>query len=79
MEQAERIYFFLEAALFFREGVELFVDEELFDFALVVADLDLDRLLVLAAEPDFLPPPSCLLTVAQARRSASLVETPRFS
>jgi hypothetical protein len=29
--------------------------------------------------PDFLPPPSCLLTVAQARRSASFFDTPRFS
>lgn len=33
----------------------------------------------LLPEPPFLPPPSCLLTVAQARRSASFVETPRFS
>jgi hypothetical protein len=30
-------------------------------------------------EPLFLPPPSSALTVAQARRSASLSETPRFS
>jgi hypothetical protein len=30
-------------------------------------------------EPDFLPPPSSLLTVAQARRSASSFFTPRFS
>ena len=29
--------------------------------------------------PDFLPPPVSLLTVAQARRSASLSETPRSS
>jgi hypothetical protein len=29
--------------------------------------------------PDFLPPPDSLLTVAQARRAASLPETPRFS
>jgi hypothetical protein len=34
-----------------------------------------------AARPDplFLPPPSSLFTVAQARRSASRRETPRFS
>ena len=30
-------------------------------------------------EPLFLPPPVSLFTVAQARRSASLRETPRFS
>jgi hypothetical protein len=30
-------------------------------------------------EPDFLPPPSDLLTVAQARRSASFSLSPRFS
>ena len=30
-------------------------------------------------EPDFLPPPLSLLTVAHARRSASLSDTPRFS
>ena len=30
-------------------------------------------------EPSFLPPLSCLLTVAQARLSASFLETPRFS
>jgi hypothetical protein len=29
--------------------------------------------------PAFLPPPSSLLTVAQARRSASFPDTPRFS
>ena len=29
--------------------------------------------------PDFLPPPDCLFTVAHARRSASLSETPRSS
>src|SRR5690348_7921589 len=29
--------------------------------------------------PDFLPPWSCLLTVRQARSSASSLETPRFS
>lgn len=29
--------------------------------------------------PDFLPPPDCLFTVAQARRSASFFETPRSS
>lgn len=29
--------------------------------------------------PDFLPPPDCLFTVAQARRSASFSETPRSS
>lgn len=29
--------------------------------------------------PDFLPPPDCLFTVAQARRSASLFDTPRSS
>ena len=31
-----------------------------------------------AARP-FLPPPVCLFTVAQARRSASFLEVPRFS
>jgi hypothetical protein len=30
-------------------------------------------------EPPFLPPPSCLLTVAQARRAASPSDTPRLS
>jgi hypothetical protein len=30
-------------------------------------------------DPDFFPPPSCLLTVAQARRSASSLPTPRSS
>ena len=30
-------------------------------------------------EPDFLPPPDSLLTVAQARLSASFLPTPRFS
>lgn len=35
--------------------------------------------LPLRADPPFLPPPSCLLTVAQARRSASSPETPRSS
>ena len=30
----------------------------------------------LRPEPDFLPPPVCLLTVAQARRSASFFEVP---
>src|SRR4051812_21972816 len=30
-------------------------------------------------EPDFLPPPVSLLTVAQARRSASFSDTPRSS
>jgi hypothetical protein len=30
-------------------------------------------------DPDFFPPPVILLTVAQARRSASSSETPRFS
>ena len=30
-------------------------------------------------EPDFFPPPVSLLTVAHARRSASPLETPRFS
>lgn len=30
-------------------------------------------------EPLFLPPPLCLFTVAQARRSASPSDTPRFS
>lgn len=29
--------------------------------------------------PDFLPPPDCLFTVAQARRSASFFDTPRSS
>jgi hypothetical protein len=33
----------------------------------------------LEPEPPFLPPPSCLLTVAQARRSASSSDTPRLS
>lgn len=33
----------------------------------------------LRPDPLRLPPPSCLLTVAQARRSDSLVETPRDS
>ncbi|MBV8781619.1 MAG: hypothetical protein JO353_09495 [Phycisphaerae bacterium] len=30
-------------------------------------------------EPDFLPPPDILFSVAQARRSASFFDTPRFS
>jgi len=30
-------------------------------------------------EPDFLPPPDSLLTVAYARLLASLADTPRFS
>ena len=41
-----------------------------------------DALLVLfflRPDPLFLPPPSSLFTVAQARRSASRRETPRFS
>jgi len=44
-------------------------------------DLRLDALLDVLPRPDplFLPPPSSLLTVAQARRAASLLDTPRFS
>ena len=30
-------------------------------------------------DPPFFPPPSCLFTVAQARRAASLLDVPRFS
>jgi hypothetical protein len=41
-------------------------------------ELDLRPLLRLP-EPPFLPPPSCLLTVAQARRSASRSDRPRSS
>src|SRR5688572_9698116 len=40
----------------------------------------LERLVALPRpEPLFLPPPVSLLTVAQARRAASLEPTPRFS
>jgi hypothetical protein len=41
----------------------------------------LDFLAALFFDPDplLLPPPSCLLTVAQARRSASSSDTPRLS
>src|SRR5256885_1123787 len=42
--------------------------------------LDAERFSALPRpEPDFLPPPLSLFTVAQARRSASVFETPRFS
>ena len=37
------------------------------------------RALLFEPEPPFLPPPSCLLTVAQARRSASSSDRPRSS
>src|SRR5689334_15561681 len=41
---------------------------------------DAERFSVLPRpEPDFLPPPDSLFTVAQARRSASPFEVPRFS
>lgn len=46
-------------------------------FELDEADFRLLRLRL--AAPPFLPPPSCLLTVAQARRSASGSEMPRSS
>jgi len=41
--------------------------------------LDFFAALRFAPEPPRLPPPSCLLTVAQARRSASSSDTPRLS
>jgi len=41
--------------------------------------LELAVLVLFRAEPLFLPPPSCLFTVAHARRSASFSESPRFS
>jgi hypothetical protein len=41
--------------------------------------LDFFAALFLDPEPPFLPPPSCLLTVAQARRSASSSDRPRLS
>jgi hypothetical protein len=56
--------------------VELFRDE-LFLFDDFLAGFELFELL--RPEPDFFPPPSCLLTVAQARRSDSPLLTPRFS
>jgi hypothetical protein len=49
-------------------------DEDDFDFEDFFAPLEPLRPL-----PDFLPPPDCLFTVAQARRSASRSETPRSS
>ena len=41
--------------------------------------LPLLLVLFLRPEPLFFPPPDCLFTVAQARRSDSSFETPRFS
>jgi hypothetical protein len=41
--------------------------------------LELFVLFLPRPEPAFFPPPSSLFTVAQARRSASRRETPRFS
>jgi hypothetical protein len=78
--------------LFFELFVERLLDEplpaELFELALLrdAADffapplraVDFDALF-LAPEPLLFPPPSCLLTVAHARRSASSSETPRLS
>ena len=69
----------------FREPPEDFLDdfpddlpeEDLLD------DPDFEDLLLplepFLALPDFLPPPDCLFTVAQARRSASFFDTPRSS
>jgi hypothetical protein len=50
-------------------------------FAPLLRDVLLLALFLAAFEPEppFLPPPSCLLTVAQARRSASSSGTPRLS
>jgi hypothetical protein len=56
---------------FFEEDLP---EEDDFDFEDFFAPLEPLRPL-----PDFLPPPDCLFTVAQARRSASLSETPRSS
>jgi hypothetical protein len=42
-------------------------------------DFEEDPLFFFEPDPPFFPPPSCLLTVAHARRSASLSDTPRFS
>ena len=48
----------------------------------VPVDFEVRFALVLRAparpEPDFLPPPSCLFTVAQARASATSSDTPSF-
>jgi hypothetical protein len=55
-------------------AVEFFVDDLPDDFEDFL--LPLEPLFPL---PDFLPPPDCLFTVAQARRSASPFDTPRSS
>jgi len=66
------VYFFREAEReeLRRRDVPFFPRLEL-----VVRDVLLELLLFLA--PPFLPPPVSLLTVAQARRSASPLLTPR--
>lgn len=51
----------------------------LFVARLLEPALDFFAALRFAPEPPRLPPPSCLLTVAQARRSASSSDTPRLS
>jgi hypothetical protein len=55
-------------------AVDFFADDLPDDFVDFLLPLEPLRPL-----PDFLPPPDCLFTVAQARRSASPCDTPRSS
>ena len=79
-----REVFFAEAFLVEDFLAEDFFEGDFFEVDLPDEDEDFDFVDFFAPEPlrplpDFLPPPDCLFTVAQARRSASPFETPRSS